>query len=55
MPGAGVVHHIKVGRRANVAARSIIARPYLHGSEHDGMLMLVGMTITRGARFERRV
>ena len=41
---------VKVGRRANVAAGSIIARPYLDGSEHDGTLGVVGMTLSRGAR-----
>jgi hypothetical protein len=44
---AGVV---KVGRRANVATRSIIARPHLDGPEHDGTLDVVGMTLSRGAR-----
>src|SRR5436190_17369132 len=29
----------------------IIARPYLDGSEHDGTLGVVGMTLSRGARF----
>ena len=28
----------------------IIARPYLDGSEHDGTLGVVGMTLSRGAR-----
>ena len=41
---------VKVGRRTNVAAGSIIARPYLDGSEHDGTLGVVGMTLSRGAR-----
>lgn len=38
------------GRRAYVAGYSVVARPRLDSREHDGMLGVVGMTITRGAR-----
>jgi hypothetical protein len=41
---------VKVGRCANVATRSIVARPHLDGPEHDGTLDVVGMTLSRGAR-----
>jgi hypothetical protein len=41
-PRAGAV---KVGRRTNLSACSAPARPYLEGSEHDGTLDAIGMTI----------
>jgi hypothetical protein len=33
---------VKVGRRANLAACSTLARPHLDSSEHDGPLGAVG-------------
>ena len=36
---------VKVGRRANLAACSELARPYLDSFEHDGTLGAIGMTI----------
>jgi len=36
---------VKVGRRTNLSACSAPARPHLDGSEHDGMLGAIGMTI----------
>jgi len=36
---------VKVGRRANFAACSELARPYLDSFEHDGTLGAIGMTI----------
>src|ERR1700692_215637 len=36
---------VKVGRRANLAACSELARPYLDSFEHDGTLGTIGMTI----------
>jgi hypothetical protein len=36
---------VKVGRRANLAACSELARPYLDSFEHDGTLSAIGMTI----------
>jgi hypothetical protein len=36
---------VKVGRRANLAACSALARPHLYSSEHDGAIDAVGMTI----------
>ena len=36
---------VKVGRRANLAACSAVARPHLDSFEHDGPLAAVGMTI----------
>ena len=36
---------VKVGRRTNLSACSALARPYLDGSEHDGTLDAIGMTI----------
>ena len=45
---------VKNGRRADLAMHDVPARPLLDSSEHVGMLMLVGMTITRGARSEQR-
>jgi hypothetical protein len=42
------------GRRAYGAGYSVVARPCLDSREHDGMLVQVGMTITRGARYGTR-
>ena len=42
------------GRRAYGAGYSAVARPCLDSREHDGMLVQVGMTITRGARYGTR-
>jgi hypothetical protein len=39
---------VKVGRRANLAACSELARPYLDSFEHDGTLGAIGMTISAG-------
>ena len=36
---------VKVGRHTTLSACSALARPYLDGSEHDGMLGAIGMTI----------
>ena len=36
---------VKVGRRANLAACSELARPHLDSFEHDGTLGAIGMTI----------
>jgi hypothetical protein len=36
---------VKVGRRTNLSACSALARPYLDGSEHDGTLDVIGITI----------
>src|ERR1700682_1146502 len=36
---------VKVGRRTNLSACSLLARPYLDGSEHDGTLDAIGTTI----------
>jgi hypothetical protein len=44
---------VKVGRRANLAACSEIARPYLDSFEHDGTLGAVGMTIREEPAFGR--
>jgi hypothetical protein len=38
---------VKVGRRANLAACSELARPYLDSFEHDGTLGAIGMTLLR--------
>ena len=44
---------VKVGRRANLAAYSELARPYLDSSEHDGTLGAIGMTIRGEPAFGR--
>jgi hypothetical protein len=44
---------VKVGRRANVAACSELARPYLDSFEHDGTLGAIGMTIRGEPAFGR--
>ena len=42
---------VKVGRHSGSATSINVSRPYLDGSEHDGTLAVVGMTMSRGARF----
>jgi len=44
---------VKVGRRANLAACSELARPYLDSSGHDGMLSAIGMTVRGEPAFGR--
>ena len=44
---------VKVGRRADLAACSELARPYLDSSEHDGTLGAIGMTIRGEPAFGR--
>src|SRR6266702_1377996 len=44
---------VKVGRRANLAACSELARPYLDSSEHDGTLGAIGMTFRGEPAFGR--
>src|ERR1700687_1012864 len=44
---------VKVGRRANLAACSELARPYLDSFEHDGTLSAIGMTIRGEPAFGR--
>src|SRR4249920_1540034 len=44
---------VKVGRRANVAACSELARPYLDSFEHDDTLGANGMTIRGEPAFGR--
>ncbi len=44
---------VKVGRRANLAACSELARPYLDSSEHDGTLGAIGMTVRGEPAFGR--
>ena len=44
---------VKVGRRANLAACSELARPYLDSFEHDGTLGAIGMTIRGEPAFGR--
>ena len=44
---------VKVGRRANFAACSELARPYLDSFEHDGTLGAIGMTIRGEPAFGR--
>jgi len=44
---------VKVGRRANPAACSELARPYLDSFEHDGTLGAIGMTIRGEPAFGR--
>ena len=46
---------VKVGRRANLAACSELARPYLDSSEHDGTLGADRDDDQRGARFRARI
>jgi len=41
---------VKVGRRADLASCSSVARPHLESSENDGTLAVVVMTVSRGAR-----
>src|SRR5258706_8659674 len=41
------------GRRANLAAWSELARPYLDSFEHDGTLGAIGMTIRGEPAFAR--
>ena len=42
---------VKVGRHCGSATSINVSRPYLDNSEHDGTLTVVGMTMSRGARF----
>ena len=42
---------VKVGRHYGVATSINVSRPDLDGPEHDGTLAVVGMTMSRGARF----
>ena len=42
---------VKVGRHSGSATSINVSRPHLDGSEHDGPLTVVGMTMSRGARF----
>ena len=42
---------VKVGRHCGSATSINVSRPYLDDSEHDGTLTVVGMTMSRGARF----
>ena len=42
---------VKVGRHSGSATSINVSRPHLDGSEHDGPLAVVGMTMSRGARF----
>ena len=42
---------VKVGRRAEPCDCSAFARPHLDSSEHGDTLIVVGMTMSRGARF----
>ncbi len=44
---------VKVGRRAELAACSGLARPYLDSSEHDGTLGAIGMTFRGEPAFRR--
>ena len=44
---------VKVCRRANLAACSELARPYLDSFEHDGTLSAIGMTIRGEPAFGR--
>jgi hypothetical protein len=44
---------VKVGRRANIAACSALARPHPDGFEHDGTLGAIGMTIRGELAFGR--
>ena len=46
---------VKVGRCADLAACSALARSYLDSSEHDDTLGAVGMAIRGGARFRARI
>jgi hypothetical protein len=43
---------VKIGRRSSQS--SVAARPHLYGLEHAGMLVVVAMTLSRGARRSRR-
>ena len=42
---------VKVGRHCGSATSINVSRPHLDSSEHDGTLAVVGMTMSRGARF----
>jgi len=44
---------VKVGRRANIAACSALARPHLDGFQYDGTLGAIGMTIRGELAFGR--
>jgi hypothetical protein len=46
---------VKVGRRANLAACSELARPYLDSFEHDDTLGAIGMTIGGEPAFRARI
>jgi len=46
---------VKVGRRANVATRSLNARSYLDASEHGSTLAVVGWRSPRGAACGARI
>ena len=50
---AGARRAVKVGRRPDLAAFSVLARPYLDSSEHDGPLGAVGITIRGEPAFGR--
>ena len=45
---------VKAGRRSALASRTIVSRPRLDRPEHDGTLVVVGMTRPRGARCRAR-
>ena len=45
---------VRIGRRSSFSPSSVAARPHLDGLEHAGMLVVVGMTPSRGARRSRR-
>ena len=45
---------VKIGRRSSLSPSSVAVRPHLYGPEHAGMLVVVGMTLSRGARRSRR-
>ena len=45
---------VKIGRRSSLSQSSVAARPHLYGLEHAGMLVVVAMTLSRGARRSRR-
>jgi hypothetical protein len=45
---------VKIGRRSSLSKSSVAARPHLYGLEHAGILVVVAMTLSRGARRSRR-
>src|SRR6185369_13278740 len=44
---------VKVGRRSDFSSCPVDARPHLDSSEHGSTLVVVGMTMSRGARLWR--